>query len=832
MPLVDRQTVSFFIIMFIFLSLPNGGDQPHSNKDKNTLELYQDSIRTALKEQLNSEYDLGYGNITGLELSYQDNIDNKNILDWPLHEYSKKNPWVEDEKFSLLPNEVSSKVKSFWSTDPILENDSNAYLLNISGRAYGEFERVKTNKKLKPFEMNLPKYLYDFYESYTEGKYEEDKEKYEQDPESNSPPQKPERNIDKVGNFTYSTGKISLKINNYDYNYKSPEYLNAINVLEEEGIKDAVLVKLDINLLDYPEIDDNEIGTLGVYFQDTGSLISLTRSAKFFGYYGLQHFTMNQDFFDKSKIIMGQFSNTTDITKDVSMDKMTNRIQQSQNECEFITYFQFDRTDYLKQELMEIDEELMNPTGKPITSDIPNLRIKESLLYSPDCGVLLQSKLNEKFEGKKAEVTTLQVKKVLSVLLMLTLLQLYLLIKEIKRNKTPGQLSNISSTSISILSFQDSLIALILLLFSTLVEDLYLILACVAVIAFLMCGVFELRFLVSILTTQANERGTTWWEIFRGSIERNNDNNNNNNTTDNNNVESGLPLPVTAGAPGNTNPATTNATTTTTQQPIINDEARYSNSIFGTGCTITVITTILILNAILWRIKFRRIFECLGLFMINSYWLSQFSRNTLKNRRKSFLWEFIIGTSIIRLLPIGYLCLNKSNPFRHHYNPVLITVLVIWVSLQIILLYLQEIWGARFWINENWLPKAYDYHYLLNIEDLESGKGFGSDILSNLNNEISIGNQGVENNDDNEDINGNGIVHCKIDCTICMNEIDLPINTSTNSDGTKLINQIDKLKCKDYMITPCHHIFHTQCLEDWMVYKLQCPVCRTGLPPV
>ena len=35
-----------------------------------------------------------------------------------------------------------------------------------------------------------------------------------------------------------------------------------------------------------------------------------------------------------------------------------------------------------------------------------------------------------------------------------------------------------------------------------------------------------------------------------------------------------------------------------------------------------------------------------------------------------------------------------------------------------------------------------------------------------------------------------------------------------------------------YMVTPCRHIFHTACLEGWMRFRLQCPICREELPPI
>jgi hypothetical protein len=41
-----------------------------------------------------------------------------------------------------------------------------------------------------------------------------------------------------------------------------------------------------------------------------------------------------------------------------------------------------------------------------------------------------------------------------------------------------------------------------------------------------------------------------------------------------------------------------------------------------------------------------------------------------------------------------------------------------------------------------------------------------------------------------------------------------------------------KRGCLSYMVTPCRHIFHTECLEGWMDYRLQCPICRDNLVPL
>ncbi|KAH9905089.1 uncharacterized protein BXZ73DRAFT_111032 [Epithele typhae] len=37
---------------------------------------------------------------------------------------------------------------------------------------------------------------------------------------------------------------------------------------------------------------------------------------------------------------------------------------------------------------------------------------------------------------------------------------------------------------------------------------------------------------------------------------------------------------------------------------------------------------------------------------------------------------------------------------------------------------------------------------------------------------------------------------------------------------------------KSYSLAPCHHLFHTACLERWLAIKNICPQCRRPLPPL
>lgn len=181
------------------------------------------------------------------------------------------------------------------------------------------------------------------------------------------------------------------------------------------------------------------------------------------------------------------------------------------------------------------------------------------------------------------------------------------------------------------------------------------------------------------------------------------------------------------------------------------------------------------------------------------------------------------------MVPVFYINFVEDNVFRHHLKDYLeVGLISTWLIIQLGLLYCQQLVGPRFWINENWLPKAYNYHPILNVGDLENG--FSSDILANIR-ELSES-EGSSNAEDLTHGVPSGIVTCKVGCTICMTDIELPIIVHRDQKSNGGVRSIDKVKAQQYMITPCHHIFHSECLEDWMKYKLQCPVCRSSLPPI
>ena len=106
------------------------------------------------------------------------------------------------------------------------------------------------------------------------------------------------------------------------------------------------------------------------------------------------------------------------------------------------------------------------------------------------------------------------------------------------------------------------------------------------------------------------------------------------------------------------------------------------------------------------------------------------------------------------------------------------------------------------------------------------------------------------------------------DCLICLCPIiekkeEAVQNTTTSGDTVLSVNEsaqlvsqgiltIEKKKCnitmediknslfdfheksmniynKPLMITPCHHVFHANCLDEWFKKKKECPKCRQSI---
>lgn len=240
-----------------------------------------------------------------------------------------------------------------------------------------------------------------------------------------------------------------------------------------------------------------------------------------------------------------------------------------------------------------------------------------------------------------------------------------------------------------------------------------------------------------------------------------------------------------------------------------------------------------------------------------SFWVPQIVQNVITEAKRPMHNYYIYGMSLTRLVAPLYV-FGESNNFLKEVYPesptdlYMCELLVLWIGIQTAVLIAQGKYGARFMIPSRFLPPKFDYSRPIPPSMLppgttqeptpdlplqrqgrnsESSQGMqeSQSLLSNdpvavdrhttgvtTRNRIKGSRGRQENSMTTEtvvnDTSAESSAH-SLDCVICYNAIDVH-----NRRG--------------YMLAPCDHIFHRDCLLEWMNVKMECPICRTELPSI
>lgn len=538
--------------------------------------------------------------------------------------------------------------------------------------------------------------------------------------------------------------------------------------------------------------------------------------------------------------------------------------------CEFIVYLQQHPNEDTNIDFRKMENELRFPTGASMPS-APTIRMS-ALILSPDCGFVLESKGPPDFapqeglhlNGRKLESYMRVARRCIIASAAVICAQVFLLIRQMKDASTPSTKSRVSFYTIAIMALGDGFACMGFMFVSMMVDAAFLPLIATAFLSFLGVSFFGMKFLMDIWTVQAPERQERdrerqrLWTGFPA-------------------VETApvppatttpapagivtspgadtLPLPLTANRPADTGATpiiipsdqdvdaetADNADNTTTQPTpqttTLTTARREMSALYSKFYFLLLGLVFLSLHATTWPIPLRSFYSNTICSTYLSFWLPQINRNITRNCRRALRWEFVIGQSILRLAPIVYLYTVPNNVLFFDNDRNVAYTFIAWVWLQVWALGSQEILGPRFFVPKGWAPPAYDYHPILQGEgDEESGStmpiGFTQSISSSSTNptfpspQPRIGSKGVKPNTR------------VFDCAICTENINIPIiHTTRSSDGESQSSTPAALSTtifarRAYMVTPCRHVFHSGCLEGWMRYRLQCPICRENLPPL
>ncbi|GAA6014004.1 hypothetical protein JCM11491_003484 [Sporobolomyces phaffii] len=197
--------------------------------------------------------------------------------------------------------------------------------------------------------------------------------------------------------------------------------------------------------------------------------------------------------------------------------------------------------------------------------------------------------------------------------------------------------------------------------------------------------------------------------------------------------------------------------------------------------------------------------------IVYSYWLPQIILNIQRGTaRQSLTTEFIVGTTFARLILPVYFYGYSDNILDVDVSPW-IYVLILYSSTQALVLVLQSrpSFGARFFLSQRVLDlmdlrqvHSWDYHQALSSSKL-------------LDIDVSLREEGRSEEDGPT-------------CSICMDTIAVrPTKQEIDLSGSVLAGERVRAA---YALTPCGHLLHAQCLQEWLNVRSICPECRTGLP--
>ncbi|CAO2651979.1 Nn.00g002620.m01.CDS01 [Neocucurbitaria sp. VM-36] len=604
----------------------------------------------------------------------------------------------------------------------------------------------------------------------------------------------------------------------------------------------------------------------GVHFLNSGTAVLTTTSDRYAGIFALPHLQISQHLYSSSQeflnwtiheAIQRQESRVFPLWNPwTSSAEGSNEGLFQGHHCEFVLYLQEFPSQY-SVDMEWLEHEMRYPTGAPIPQ---HAQFSVSMVgFSPDCGFIIESKGPPDFPpseaihlvGSKTEDFNGRARHSIIAFAFALAFQLSFLIKQMKETATPSMRSRISFYTIAMMALGDGFTFLILIFMYLFLSTSQLALYSIAFIA-LFSVLTHLRFLMDIWSVQAAERARLDRQHTSPAPASTPQPAANNPTSTPPSNDEGLPLPATAPRPRpptpiiiapdqddpleETTPTPGNNTTATTNT---NPRAELG-ALYSRFCLLLIVIFFITIQFATARTAYRSIYFNTISFLYLSFWVPQVYRNVMRNCRKALRWDYVAGTSVVRLAPVAYFYLKKDNVLFSKTDWTGFAVLVGWVWVQIVALVSQEVLGPRFFVREGWAPPAYDYHPILR-ED-EEGATMPLNVTTSTSpdspsttaldaSSSSAGESGESTKASGESkIKGRKV----FDCSICAQDIEVPVIPAGAEEasvaGMGSTSMI--LQRRQYMVTPCRHVFHTACLEGWMRYRLMCPNCRESLPPL
>lgn len=525
----------------------------------------------------------------------------------------------------------------------------------------------------------------------------------------------------------------------------------------------------------------------------------------------MPHFTASEAQYNESKTVLvasiEKAVQTMEETRTLDAAPWISTDDPSPPKCEYIVYGQMhpvvgaalDGQRWPLRTLRAIESEMRFPTGASVPA-APALRLS-ALIYSPNCGVALVA---DRLEGKPLWQLYHQITRLALAAAALAAAMAWTLIRQMNESNTLSTVSRVSFWTITMMAVADGYCFFMFMIVGLLVGPACFLPLIAASFGYLMlAAVFEMRFLVTTYRVQRQSAPPAPAPAPPRPAPP---------------APSGglLPLPVSAEPqlpvaplPAAGSPTPTPAATAVTDEEVNSEISALHVKFYFAIVGIFFLTFYV---ASTWPPVSRdRLIQAL-LMLANSFWLPQVYRNAFRGSRKALQWEFVFGMSSLRLVPVLYVYLYPKNIFSVEPCPTAVMAIGGWLSLQCLMLLAQDAFGPRLLIPAHMLPAVYDYHSALVLAD-EADEEAGC--------AVAAGEDGGDR---------------AFDCVVCMQPVEVPTtaagrHAAAPGDGglapaPAAVGLLGRRRRRAYMVTPCKHVFHTPCLEGWMRFRLQCPICR------
>ena len=235
---------------------------------------------------------------------------------------------------------------------------------------------------------------------------------------------------------------------------------------------------------------------------------------------------------------------------------------------------------------------------------------------------------------------------------------------------------------------------------------------------------------------------------------------------------------------------------------------------------------------------FNSIFILLGLIFT---WVPQIIYNYINYNRTSLPYSYIIINSISRIFPLIYFFMNKNNflllPTKDF---LMLFYIIIFISI-ICFMQIQIYKGPRFFLKKDINENINNNNCFKTKEELIKENNVDQNeciiCLNPLFEQIEM--NSVDNflKIDKKDTSENEIKDVKIEEYRNKKNFDSKEYKSFFNNFVLKISRIllssfrffsvsYNKHNKEYILTPCKHVFHAKCLEKWFERKKECPYCR------